>query len=109
MKKYKRLKELTVLYVEDELDILEEIIDILNIKIGTLYTASNGQEGLDIYNRQDIDIIVSDIQMPVMDGMTMIENIREVDKTIPIIITTAFNEIDFLKKDVKLKLHLLQN
>ena len=102
MAKYKRLKELAILYVEDEMDVMEEIIDMLQIKVGKLYTAINGQEGLDIYNQEDIDIIISDIQMPVMDGMTMIKNIREVNESIPIVITTAFNEIEFLNQAIDL-------
>ena len=98
-----RLKDITVLYVEDEIDVLEEIVEMLEIKIKKLYTASNGQEGLELYKKyKDIDIIISDIKMPIMDGMSMIENIREFDKEVPVVITTAFNEISFLKHAIDL-------
>ena len=104
MSKSTFLKELTILYVEDEQDVMEEISDILNIKIGKLITASNGQEALDIFNNEEnhIDMIITDIQMPVMDGLELIENIRKFNEDIPIIITTAFNEIEFLKKAIDL-------
>ena len=102
MKKYKRLKELTVLYVEDEIDVREEISEMLELKVGKLFISKNGKEALDIYNKEDIDIIITDIQMPIMDGMSMIEIIRETDESIPVIITTAFNETSFLKRAIDL-------
>ena len=102
MSQYNRLKDLIVLYIEDEVDVKEEIVDMLDMKVGKLYIASNGQEGFEIYNHNKIDIIITDIKMPVMDGMTMIENIRQSNETIPIIVTTAFNEISFLKQAIDL-------
>ena len=102
MPQYDRLKNLIVLYIEDEIDVREEIVEMLEMKVGKLYIASNGQEGLEIYNHNKIDIIITDIKMPIMDGMTMIENIRQKDEMIPIIVTTAFNEISFLKKAIDL-------
>ncbi len=102
-KKYLRLKELVVLYVEDEIDVSEEIEDMLRLKVKKLYKASNGQEGLDLYNKySDIDVIITDIKMPEMDGITMISKIRESNETIPIIVTTAFNETSFLKQAIDL-------
>lgn len=94
----KRLKELTVLYIEDELSVMEEIAEILEIKVNKLFTAENGQEALEVYYNNNIDIIITDIQMPIMNGLEMIEEIRKKDSLIPIIITTAFNETTFLKK-----------
>ena len=102
-KKYSRLKELVVLYVEDEIDVSEEIEDMLSLKVKKLYKAYNGQEGLNIYNKySDIDVIITDIKMPIMDGIEMISKIRQSNETIPIIVTTAFNETSFLKKAIDL-------
>ncbi len=100
-KKYSRLKELVVLYVEDEIDVSEEIEDMLSLKVKKLYKAYNGQEGLNIYNKySDIDVIITDIKMPIMDGIEMISKVRQSNETIPIIVTTAFNETSFLKKAI---------
>jgi len=98
------LKELTILYVEDEEYVREEIEDMLSIKVSKLITAANGQEALDIFRSQEkiIDIIITDIQMPVMDGLELIQNIRQTNQDIPIIITTAFNEVEYLKQAVDL-------
>jgi signal transduction histidine kinase len=102
-KMYLRLKELQVLYIEDEIDVSEEVEDMLGLKVKKLYKASNGQEGLEIYNKHsNIDVIITDIKMPIMDGIEMISKIREFDETIPIIVTTAFNETSFLKKAIDL-------
>ncbi|QWR78193.1 response regulator transcription factor [Candidatus Magnetomonas plexicatena] len=88
------LKTLTLLYVEDEANIREVISRFLNRRVAVVYEAQNGKEGLDIYtlNKSEIDVVITDIQMPVMDGMTMIEEILKTDVTQPIIITTAYKD-----------------
>lgn len=96
------LKGLTVLYVEDEEDIKEQFSRFLNRRIGTLYVASNGKEGLELFNEHNPDVIITDIQMPEMDGLTMAEAIRKVNEKIPIIVVTAFNESDYLLKSIDL-------
>ena len=99
---YNRLKELIVLYVEDDKDISEEIIDILQLKVKKVLSASNGEEALLLYKKEEVDIIITDIQMPIMDGLTMVQYIREVNEEIPVIITSAFNETSFLNKAIDL-------
>ncbi len=96
------LKQLTILYVEDEDDVKEQFSRFLKRRIKTLYTASNGREGLKLFKRYNPDIIVTDIQMPKMSGLAMAETIREVNSEIPIIVITAFNESDYLLKSIDL-------
>ena len=96
------LKELNILYVEDEHDVMEEIVDMLSIKVKKFFTALNGKEALDIFEKEDIDIIITDIQMPIMDGMEFITQVREKNNDIPVVITTAFNEIEYLKQAIDL-------
>ena len=102
MKKFEKLKSLNVLYVEDEIDVREEVVDILNLNIGKLYVATNGQEGYDSYKQNHPDIIITDIKMPVMDGIEMISKIRKENIDIPIVITSAFNETEFFKSAIDL-------
>ncbi|MEA3354042.1 MAG: response regulator [Campylobacterota bacterium] len=97
-----RLKQLKVLYVEDELDVLEEIVDILELHVGELFTATNGLEAIELFEKENIDIIITDIQMPKMDGLSMVEKIRESNKNIPVIITSAFNEVSYLNQAIDL-------
>lgn len=102
MNRFGKLKDLNILYVEDETDVREEVVDILNLKVGTLYVATNGQEGYEQYKLNHPDIIITDIKMPVMDGMQMITKIRSENSDIPIVITSAFNETEFFKSAIDL-------
>lgn len=97
-----QLKKLTILYVEDEQDVMDEISDMLRLKVGNLYTSQNGKEALEIYKNESVDIIVTDIQMPIMDGLELTAEIRKLNSDIPIVITTAFNELEFLNKAIDL-------
>jgi YesN/AraC family two-component response regulator len=94
------LKKISLLYVEDDEDISSELVELLEIYIDKLYVAKDGKKGLDIFKEHHPDIIISDIQMPIMDGLEMCEQIRKIDPEVPIIITTAFNEPSFLIKSI---------
>ncbi len=87
-----------LLYVEDEASIRDEMIEILELDFDTIYVATNGQEGLKMFREFNPDIIISDIQMPIMDGISMSKEILSVDADAKIILTTAFNEQSFLAK-----------
>jgi len=101
--KYKALKKVSVLYVEDEEGIREIFSHILKKFVKKLYIACDGKDGLKKFEKFKPDIIITDIQMPKMTGIEMIEKIRKIDESIPIIITTAFNETEYLLKAIKLK------
>ena len=96
------LKSLTVLFVEDEADVREQSRQFLSRLVGVLITAENGSEGLAAYREQKPDIIVTDIQMPVMDGLAMLQEIRSVDTWVPVIMLTAFEATDYLKRSINL-------
>ena len=89
---------LTLLYVEDEANIREEMVEILALDFEHIHVAKNGQEGLAMFQEFHPDIVISDIQMPLMDGITMAQNILSLDNKAKIILTTAFNEHDYLQK-----------
>lgn len=86
------LSELTILYVEDEIDILEEIEDYLSLRCKTVYTARDGREGLALYLDKRPDMIVTDVTMPHMNGLEMAQKIRQMDDEIPIVLMTALND-----------------
>jgi len=85
-------KNKTILVVEDNLDLLQVITDILN-KYYNVISAHNGKEGLSVASRKLPDLILSDILMPVMDGMKMCIEIKENPLTchIPVILLTAID------------------
>ncbi len=99
-----KLKNLKILYVEDDELIRENTSEILGRKCDNVVTAKNGLEGLDLYKEIEPDIIITDIQMPKMDGLTMIKKIRENDIDTKIIITTAYSDQKYLLEAVELQL-----
>lgn len=78
----------SILIVEDEIRIRFLLRDYLLKDDFIVFEASNGEEGLDIFSREKIDLVLSDIMMPKMDGITMLQKIREVS-TVPLILLTA--------------------
>lgn len=90
-------KNLTILYVEDSKEIRESIFIVLQEVFKTIYIAHDGLDGLKKYaqHRDEIDIIISDIHMPHMNGLEMIKNIREIQTDIPIFIFSAYNSTDY--------------
>lgn len=96
------LKTLTVLYVEDDPDTREQFCEFLRRPVGTLITATNGAEGLEAFKKHLPDIVVTDILMPVMDGLTMAYEIRGIVPSVPIIVITAFEQTDYLMRAVNI-------
>ena len=94
----------SLLYIEDEVSVREMVEEYLEIFFIKIYTASNGREGLKIYNEKKPDIIISDIEMPKMNGLKLASLIREKDLTTPIIITTAYTSVEYLLKATELNL-----
>lgn len=85
-----KLKEYKVLYVEDD-DITREMASRMIAKyFKSVVIASDGKEGLDKFNSEAPDIIITDLSMPEMSGFEMIAHIRQLNKNVPIIVTTAY-------------------
>jgi len=98
------LKPLTILYVEDEPLIRQNAVEYLSRYCRKVYEAQDGVEGLEIYKREKPDLIISDINMPKLDGLDFARHIRQTDKTTPIILATAHTETEYLLKAVELQL-----
>jgi diguanylate cyclase (GGDEF)-like protein/PAS domain S-box-containing protein len=97
-----QLRTLSVLYVEDEDEIREELAVFLRRRVATVHLAANGQAGLDAFTQYQPDLVITDIRMPVMNGLEMAERIRAMSPTIPLIITTAFEETSYFQKAIDL-------
>ncbi len=98
------LKTISVLYVEDENDVREFTAKLLTSLLRKVYVAQDGLEGLKIYeeNKDDIDLIVSDINMPKMDGLSMCDAIKKINHEIPLVITSAHNDTNFLRRAIEI-------
>lgn len=95
------LKTLTVLYVEDDVDVRDQLAEYLRRRVARLLIASHGAEGLEVYRQEKPDLIVTDILMPVMDGLDMAREIRKIDFGVPIIVTTAFEQSNYLLRSIE--------
>lgn len=86
------LNQFKVLYVEDEDFTREELGFFLKKRVGKLITASNGEEGLKLATLHDPDIVLVDVRMPIMDGITMCRKIREAGLDCAFIIASALSD-----------------
>lgn len=96
-----QLARMTVLYVEDDAAIRSQLQPFLKRRVGKLLVAENGQEGLEKFLAQSPDIVITDVRMPQMDGLTMSAAIKYHDGAVPIIVTTAFNDVDYLLQAIE--------
>lgn len=78
-----------ILVVDDESSVRELIVDALNLVSISSTTASHGMEALKKIREEEIDLVILDINMPVMDGYEVLQRIREIGLTIPVIVLTA--------------------
>nr|CRH06793.1 putative Response regulator receiver modulated diguanylate cyclase [Candidatus Magnetococcus massalia] len=98
------LKSLTILYVEDNLEIQEQLALFLRRRLDHLILAGDGEEGLALFRQRKPDLVITDILMPKMDGLSMARTIREEDDSIPIIVTTAYNDEKFFLRAIELSI-----
>ena len=98
------LKSLTVLYAEDDLVIQDSISRILKMFFNDVYTANDGNEALEIYQNNKIDVLMLDYVMPNLDGYQTARIIREINKKIPIIIVSAYTDKEKLLNAIELNL-----
>lgn len=97
----KLLQSLTILYVEDDSAIRSSMGNILTSIVKDVVLAVDGMDGLDKFKEhRNIDIVVTDINMPKMDGLTMCQHLRKLDSNIPIIVTTAYDDNNFLSQAI---------
>lgn len=93
----KFLKEITLLVIEDSFEDRQIMCILLNKMFKKVYEASDGEEGLDIYKKnKDIDLIISDMNMPIMNGLELLKEIRKTDNIIPFIFITARMEAEYI-------------
>ncbi|WP_373004926.1 diguanylate cyclase [Sulfurimonas sp.] len=90
-------KEVSILYVEDEKDVRECYARALQNVSQNIFTASNGEEGLELYKKNKPDIVISD-----MNGLEMTKTIKEIDENANVIFTTTNRESAYLLEAIKL-------
>lgn len=99
-----------ILYVEDEFVIRTSIINILSKLFDSknIYVAKDGQEGLELFKKNKIDIVLTDIKMEPIDGIEMSKAIRSKDNNVPIIVLSAFEKEMFNLDDLNISEYLIK-
>jgi EAL domain-containing protein (putative c-di-GMP-specific phosphodiesterase class I)/CheY-like chemotaxis protein/GGDEF domain-containing protein len=108
----KELKEITknfnILYVEDEDELRIKTTEVFKHLFKNVHEAVNGTDGLEKYKNfykqtgKYYDIVITDINMPIMDGIELSKNIYEINKTQYILVISAYNDSDMLEKFIEL-------
>jgi len=93
---------ISILYVEDQDDVRLFLSKILSRHYANVLLADNGKQGLEIYKEHKPDIIISDIKMPVMDGLSMSSRIKEIDPKAKIILTTAHSDMEYFIQSIEI-------
>jgi len=98
------LQEYTVLYVEDDVGVRKHFVELLKRYFKHVYEAADGEEALSVYDTEEIDVLISDIDLPKMDGLALVKLIREENETLPIVMLTAYSDREKLLKATELYL-----
>ena len=97
-------KKIKILYVEDETIIRKQAVEYLSLIYEFVFEAKDGVEAIEVYKKCKPHIIISDIEMPKMNGLEMAKAIRKINKKIPIIIVTAHTQSKYLLEALDLQL-----
>ncbi|SNB47725.1 response regulator [Geobacter sp. DSM 9736] len=95
---------ISIMYVEDDAVTRELVAQTLPRKFPqhTLYTAENGRTGLELYMQHRPDIVITDINMPVMNGILMAGEIKQINPDVVIIAVTAYSETNYLLNAIEI-------
>lgn len=97
-------KDYCILYAEDDEKIRNGYINFLNMEYERVHGASNGKEALELYEKHSPDIVILDINMPIMDGLQTAKKIRKKDAKTKIVMLTAYSDKSKLLEAIELNL-----
>ena len=90
-------RSVRLLYVEDNEETRLFTLELLSRFFSDISVAINGAEGLELFKNEKYNLVISDINMPLMGGIEMGAKIREIDNKVPIIILSAHNESNYVE------------
>lgn len=96
-----KVKDLKVLFVDDEKDVRHGTSVFLRKFFDDVVVCADGQEGLsEFFKNEDFDVVITDILMPVMNGIEMVKEIKKIDSNVFVIFLTASRGVSDLDKDL---------
>lgn len=84
----------TILVVDDEPNYLVVLSELLKEEGFEVFTAESGEEGLKVARENDLDLIITDMRMPGMDGLQLLKSVKSFNQHLPVIMVTAFGEVE---------------
>jgi len=93
-----------VLFVEDDPEVRELMVKTLEDLFANVYTAVDGEDGLEKFYANSIDVVISDVNLPKMNGLEMSKRLRDFDKDLPIIILSGHNESKYIYDSIDLNI-----
>jgi len=91
-----------ILYVEDDSIVRELTLDLLGNYATTIYSAENGNDAFEQFKENTIDLVITDLIMPKSDGMSLIKKIRNINKKVPVIIISAYDDNETLHSSIEM-------
>lgn len=94
-----------VMLVEDEELILQGIRNIIDweaLGLEVVHMAHNGKEALSLWEKEPVDLVVTDVEMPVMNGLNLLREIRGRDERVRFVILTGYDEFEYARKAIPL-------
>src|SRR5438105_2959042 len=83
----------TILIVEDEDDLRQELVEMLEEKGHRILAAENGAKGLKLLNENAVQLVISDLNLPQMDGLSLLRACRAISPDVPFVMMTAFGSV----------------
>ncbi len=96
--------EKKILIVDDDIHMRSSVVEILRRRGGLeISSCSNGMEALQLFKEEKFDLVISDIKMPGMTGIDLLEKIRDINSDVPFIVMTAFGDVETAVKAMKMR------
>lgn len=96
-----KTSSLNLMFVEDDEILRSSTVDIFEDFFNEIFVCEDGNEGLETFLEKPIDIIITDISLPTMDGIEMIQYIRQKNQEVPILVMSAYNEDNIVNEAKK--------
>ena len=102
---HKKLQNLSILIVEDDISTLKWLSRILAKYLKEVYTAEDAMQALEIFNNKSFDVVISDIEMPHVDGLHLLQKIALIKNSTIRAVMTAFNSQEYMNRVIESDVH----
>jgi len=103
---HKRLQSKTILVVDDDESTLKWLVRVLRIYFKEVYSASDAMQAFEVFKQRNCDVIIADIQMPEVDGLSFLQKINTISPSTLRVVMTAFNSTSYLDRAVESGVYL---